>query len=214
MLFGKPTSLQCCIYNKTKQIVKIDAVDYYNDKWSLHPAYNAELAVFRIELRFHHSVIRDIGNGILDSSSLDNKPLEFESFIQVHHYLTDIWRYGLNRNRLDHNKKYIEPIWQLIFEDVDFYKPLNSIYITRQKKKDVTAISKNLGLILGNLISCAARERMNVVQVMVGLKNLFIYPMIIKTLIDSGIDEKDTFITLYQKIEKGLKERQLNSRYV
>ncbi|WP_410966908.1 hypothetical protein, partial [Salmonella sp. SAL04277] len=66
-MFGSASGLQLCIYNKTLQARATDKLDYWSKVWaSLNgdpfgdgdPAYKPEEDVWRLEFRFHHSVIQ------------------------------------------------------------------------------------------------------------------------------------------------------------
>lgn len=125
---GKPSALQMCIYDKTVEAKISDKVDYYNEEWQVFSlgTYVSLEPVKRIEARIHHQIVREIGIGINE---------ELESFEQVSDYLSDIWRYALNRNRLDQSTTTIDPFWQLILEDSQFYCPADGLHIVRKKNR-------------------------------------------------------------------------------
>ena len=191
LTYGRPCGLQSTIYRKDLQIVKVDKVDYFHDLWSKHPFFNKDQPVTRLEMRFHHSIIRDIGR-FLD--------VPMESYLQISEHLSDIWRYALSKNRLDYDKKYINPVWQLFMEDALFLYPPNGLYIKRVKKNDISAVTKNLGLIIGNLVSLGARWGFTARQIKRQLQKLFIWPMIQEYYHQTGKD-------LETVIQESLKRR-------
>jgi len=130
-LIGKPLGIQMAIYDKSYEIVKSDKVDYFSEEWNIYSlgAYDDTQTVRRIEARLHHTVIREIGLGL---------GLVFEAFNQVADYLTDLWRYALERNRLMINgdaRGYLNPFWQLLMQDVIFKVPAQGVKISRKKKR-------------------------------------------------------------------------------
>jgi len=197
-MIGKASGLQSVVYNKSVEIVKSDKKDYFHHEWGVKSEglHNPDLPVYRLENRFHHSVIREIGH-FLD--------VELESFEQVVPYLTDIWRYGLHRNRFDISKSHIHPFWQLLYEDVQFFLPSESRIISRKKKESVDPIAKNIALIIGNFISIQARYGVSAKRVMAQIKMLPFYPRIVDYYKFRGMCESD----LFEAIERGLSLRRL-----
>ncbi|WP_045223692.1 hypothetical protein [Methyloterricola oryzae] len=197
-MFGKANALQTCIYDKTKEIQTRDKVDYFQRYWEAYTfgQYNPEKPVWRIEMRLHHRIIREIGEGMEET---------LEAFHQVTAHLTDIWRYALNRNRLDHSSVYIDPAWQLFLEEAEFYLPPNGVYMRRKKKQDDSAIGKNISFLVGNLVSLCARHHHTAPQVMKQLKRLDCYEDIVRYYRSRNLTESD----LRQHIEKGLCLRRL-----
>jgi hypothetical protein len=128
-LIGKPSSVQMAIYDKSYEIIKSDKVDYFHNEWGVYSlgVYDSEKTVRRIEARIHHSVTREIGQGL---------GVSFEDFETVSKYLTDIWRYALKINRLNNQpgKELVHPFWQLLLEDIEFTVPAQNIKIARKKK--------------------------------------------------------------------------------
>jgi hypothetical protein len=200
---GKPQSVQMCLYGKTQEVIKSDKVDYFYEQWQIYSlgAYDDTKDVRRIEARVHHTIIREIGLGM---------GLEFEEFSQVVPYLTDIWRYALQRNRLMVSAKnlsqgYVEPFWQLLMEDVEFYCPAKAVKIVRKKKEAVDPISKNITSVLGNYLSIVARQGLSVERVMAQLRALHIYDDIVAYYRRRGLSEVD----LKNFVKEGLQRRRI-----
>lgn len=200
---GKPQSVQMCLYGKTQETIKSDKVDYFNEQWQIYSlgAYDDTKDVRRVEARVHHTIIREIGLGM---------GLEFEEFSQVVPYLTDIWRYALQRNRLMVSAKnlsqgYVEPFWQLIMQDIQFYCPAKAVKIVRKKKEAVDPISKNITSVLGNYLSIVARQGLSVDRVMAQLRALHIYTDIVAYYRRRGLSETD----LRNFVKQGLQRRRI-----
>jgi hypothetical protein len=198
-MIGKASGLQTVIYNKSVEIVKSDKLDYFHFQWGSQSqgVHNPDLPVFRLENRLHHSVIREIGHFL-------NTPLE--SLEQVIPYLSDIWRYALDRNRYQIRKSHIHPLWQLFYEDVSFFLPSESRIISRKKKESVEPLSKNISLVLGNFLSIQSRYVENTPKrVMAQIRMLPFYPQIVDYYANRGMDESNIF----QAVERGLSLRRL-----
>ena len=199
-LLGKASAMQFCLYDKSYEIIKSDKLEYFHREWNVYTlgAFDSEKTVRRIEARVHHQIMREIGLGM---------GKEFESFIDIIPYLTDIWRYALSKNRLtiDDRHQVLDPFWQLLMQDVFFFVPAEGVIIKRKKKDSVAPIAKNIGLIIGNMITIYARQNMNTKQVMAQLRLLHFYPQILDCYKSRNLTESD----LRQNIEKGLCLRRL-----
>ena len=199
-LIGKPVAVQMALYDKGHEIIRSDKVDYFHEQWGVYSlgVFDAAKVVRRIEARLHHSVVREIGQGL---------GLSFESFLDVSEYLTDLWRYALERNRLmidcDNTRGYINPFWQLLMEDVFFYVPAQNVKIVRKKKLAIDPIFKNIALVLGNYLSIVARQGMTVDRVMAQFRMLHIYPEIFSYYKSRGLSESD----LREYVKDGLERR-------
>jgi len=198
LMYGKASGLQTVIYNKTKEIKVTDKVDYFHGLWTAYTFgdFDPEKPVWRIEMRFHHQVVREVGEGLGET---------LHSFQDVAPYLTDLWRYALMKNRLDHSSTYIDPIWQLFLEDAEFVHPAQGLWIRRKKKQDVSSVGRNFAAIIGNLISLSARQNQTVGHVMKQLKRLDCFDDLLRYYRLRHMSEAD----LRQQIEKGLALRRL-----
>lgn len=197
-LIGKHQSTQLCIYDKSYEIKKSDKVDYFYHEWGVYSlgVFDPKKTVRRIELRLHHTVVKEAG------LSIDT---EFLSMVDIQPFLTSLWRYALSRNKLlTEDSKYLDPFWQLLMQDVRFSAPAKSI-TRRQKKTSTDPIAHNIGALIGNLISISARQGFNVGQVMSQIRFMTIYPQIMSYYRSRGLNEED----LRQHVEKALLLRRL-----
>jgi hypothetical protein len=197
-LFGKANAMQLAVYQKTRETIKHDKVDYFHRVWNEDGGgwFDPEKPVWRIELRLNHSIMRDIGNGFGD---------EIESFDQASKYLTDIWKYGLDRNRLMSTARYIDPFWQLIMEDVVYKRPAKGVVVRRVKKKDMSNAGRNVAMMIGNIVTLGARRQMKALEILEMLEGMTIYSDITEYLESKGLNH----LHLLPMIERGLKLRRM-----
>lgn len=200
-MIGKPASIQMVLYDKSYEIIKSDKVDYCKQEWNVYSlgTYDETQTVRRIEARLHHTVVREIGLGLGEV---------FEGFNQIAGYLTDLWRYALERNRLmiDGNPRgYVHPFWQLLMQDVIFTVPAKCVKIVRKKKESVDPIARNISSLIGNFVSIVARQGMNTKRCMAQLRSMHVYPEILAYYHNRGLNEND----LREQVKKGLERRQL-----
>lgn len=199
-LIGKVTATQVCLYDKTTEAIKSDKIDYFLDQWQKQTGTPLEknVTVRRIELRFHQQIIREIGNGM-------DQELEF--FSQLVPYLTDIWRYGLKRNRLllNENQPTIHPFWQLLMEDVQFHVPSTGLPIKRVKKNSVEPMGRDLMQAVGLIVKQYARKNFTLKRAMANLRTFVFYPDLLDYKKSRGETESD----LIQYVNKRMIEHRL-----
>ena len=197
-MYGKASALQACIYRKDVEIIKRDKIEFYHELWNMQSdgAFDPKKPVWRVELRFHHSVIREIG------IHLEQDFLDFETVVP---YLTDIWRYGMNRNRLMYNRQYLDPFWQILDEDCEFYVPARKIELKRVNKKGGEGIVRNVAIFLGNMITLYARRGDDGHQLWDDLYDMEIYDDLIAAYEARGKDSRH----MYDDILRGVKLRRL-----
>lgn len=169
--FGSAGSLQFCIYDKTAEALKSDKIDFWRDIWSSVLAdnfdgdfskeniseYSEVDTVHRIEARFHHSVINQFCWG---TKGPDGKHISIKNYSDLAPHLTGLWQYALNNFRLQHSSSYIDPVWQALIEDIQFYCPA-PILLRRGHKPPSDSSKRNVAFWLGNQIKLYARKRMN-----------------------------------------------------
>ena len=198
-LFGKADSLQVAIYDKSKEIQISDKQDYFFRRWEIYTlgAFDKDQDVWRIEMRFHHNVLRELGR---------SQNLTFESFADIYEHLKDLWLYALTNNWLKDGSIYLHPFWQLIKEDAEFDHPPNGFYFHREKKKTESGTTvRNYGQIIGNLITVSARQGFKTTQVMRILKGMEIYYDLLSAYRSVHKSESD----IREMVEKGLALRRI-----
>lgn len=183
-MFGTASALQCCIYNKAKQAHARDKLDFWQGVWGCeyisegsgdeaYPGYDSTRDVWRIEFRFHQSVLREFAQGNPynpDTGECLDMAHGFKRFIDTVPHLTGLWRSALQTYRLDHQKNLIDATWQLLQEDARFYGHSVTCLYRRERKTPGLGNEKNVALVVGNLISLYARQGFGIRQAMAGLQ--------------------------------------------
>nr|WP_256833225.1 hypothetical protein [Pseudomonas oleovorans] len=212
-LFGSAGGVQLGIYNKTEQARSIDKLDYWEGVWRRRDSfdeadpdnYNPEQDVWRVELRYHHSVIQQFASGSFDLHS--GETIETNSYAAFAPHLDGLWRYGLRQFKLLARPGYFEPIWTLIRDDVRVDLPVDSLVdeteYKRQYKTSRGFSGKNVELFLGNFVSLLARERVGARKAFYRLKDWECWPVIRDHYAAKGMDEDG----LYKHIKGILEER-------
>ncbi|MDC8803117.1 hypothetical protein PRZ61_06640 [Halomonas pacifica] len=167
LMFGTAGALQCAIYNKTKEAQHRDKLHYWEGIWrdavtdDLAPAYDPEQDVWRIEMRFHQSVLAEYARGVpcnVDTGEILDEAHGFTSFVDTVPHLTGIWRSALQSYRLDTCRGLIDPAWQRFQDDPRFYALEPHFLYKRARKAPGLGNEKNVCLAFGNLISIYARQ--------------------------------------------------------
>jgi hypothetical protein len=165
-LLGSASSMQMSVYRKDVQAKAVDKLDFWRKIWRNIPnenfdgcIYDENKPVWRVEFRFHHSVIADFGRG---SSEFSFQVDEWLHLSGVSKHLQGLWQYGLNGFRLEvveHGSgRFYDPMWQYLLDDVVFSEPVGDVMYKRVKKTPGLGNEKNLMLAVGNLLSCYARN--------------------------------------------------------
>ena len=212
-MFGSASGVQLCIYNKTEQAKASDKLDYWESVWKRRDSfdendpdnYSQDQAVWRVELRYHHSVIQQFASGSLDVRT--GQAIDTRSFEAFAGHLDGLWRYGLRQFKLRCRPGYFAPIWTLIREDVRVDLPVDSLLDDTEYKRYYKTSrgfsGKNVELFLGNFVSLLARERVGARRAFHTLKDWDCWPVIRDHYAAKGRDED----ALYKHIKGILEER-------
>lgn len=212
-LFGSAGGIQLGIYNKTLQAKAADKLDYWEGVWRRRDSfdeddplnYDPTQPVWRVELRYHHSVIQQFASGSVDLRS--GEVIETNSYAAFSPHLDGLWRYGLGQFKLLARPGYFEPVWTLIREDASVDIPVDSLVDeTEYKRQYKTArgfSGKNVELFLGNFVSLLARERVGAKKGFQRLQEWECWPVIRDHYAAKGMSERD----LYRHLRDLLEER-------
>jgi len=212
-IFGSAAGVQLGIYNKTLQAKATDKLDYWESVWKRRDSfdegdpdnYNPAQDVWRVELRYHHSVIQQFASGSLDVRT--GQPIDTRSFAAFAGHLDGLWRYGLSQFKLLCRPGYFAPIWTLIRDDVRVDLPVDSLLDETEYKRYYKTSrgfsGKNVELFLGNFVSLLARERVGARKAFHTLKDWICWPVIRDHYAAKGMDEDK----LYRHIKGILEER-------
>ncbi|XKE45841.1 hypothetical protein LG302_01525 [Halomonas organivorans] len=167
LMFGTAGALQCAIYNKTKEAHHRDKLHFWQGIWSnatgddLAQVYDPERDVWRIEMRFHQSVLAEYARGIpcnVDTGEVLDDTHGFHRFTDTIPHLTGIWRSAMQSYRLNASRTLIDPFWQCFQDDPRFFAHAPSFMYKRARKEPGLGNEKNVCLAFGNLISIYARQ--------------------------------------------------------
>jgi len=214
-MFGSAGGVQLCIYNKTEQARATDKLDFWESIWRLRDSfdesdpdnYNPAQDVWRVELRYHHSVVQQFASGSIDVKT--GEPIGTDSFAAFSAHLDGLWRYGLGQLKLLHRPGQYEPIWTLIRDDVRVDVPVDSLVEETEYKRYYKTSrgfsGKNVELFLGNFVSLLARERVGARTAFDRLKEWECWPVIRDHYAAKDMSERD----LYKHIKNLLQERHI-----
>ncbi|MCQ2049306.1 Uncharacterised protein [Stutzerimonas stutzeri] len=212
-MFGSAGGVQLCIYNKTEQARATDKLDFWESVWRRRDSfdstdpdnYDRTQDVWRIELRYHHSVIQQFASGSIDART--GQALETDSYAAFSAHLDGLWRYGLGQFKLLSRPGYFEPIWTLIRDDIRVDVPVDSLVDETEYKRYYKTSrgfsGKNVELFLGNFVSLLARERVGAKTAFDRLKEWECWPVIRDHYASKDMTERD----LYKHIKNLLQER-------
>ncbi len=214
-LFGSASGLQMAVYNKSVQAKAIDKLDYWESVWRRHDNpfedseknYNPDIPVWRIEFRYHHSVVQQFADGIIVGGIKGEKLLGIQNFFALWPHIDGLLRYGFQSFRYLYSPKFFHPVWSLLSQDVRVVDSSDSLLeetdYKRHYKTSAGFSGKNIELLLGNFISLAARERLDQSQTVNALKGLPVWETIENFYRDKGYTRNE----LQQHIGNLLRDR-------
>lgn len=157
---GGASGLQLCTYNKTIESRKSGKSEYWKKHWfNSSDEYDIDKDVIRFEWRVPKQVIQQM-----------SKPeMQFRDYSEVFQNINSLWLYCCVRNRLHHSSRFIDPMWQMLTENVQF-NDAAAIEVTRtyQKQKPLQGrgghapdTKRNMLMVLGNLVTIYAARGFN-----------------------------------------------------
>jgi hypothetical protein len=215
-LFGSASGMQLAIYNKSLQAKSADKLDYWESVWrtldnpfdaacSLN--YNPDETVWRVELRFHHSVVQQFADGSCDAHT--GAVIGTTNYQHLAPHLDGLFQYGLASFRYQSCTGLYDAFWTLMRQDVRVSVPVVSLVDhTAYKRHYKTAkgfSGKNVELFLGNMISLLARERIGAKKAFSSLKEWDCWPVIRDHYEAKGKTENQ----IYEHIRDLLTERSI-----
>lgn len=207
-MWGSAGGIQCAIYNKGLQAQAVDKLDYWRSVWSRAyvdldtPAFDPDLPVWRVEFRFHHSVIQQFAEGSVCTDT--GELIGTRSFAEIAKHLTGLFRYGLDSFRLLSSPGLIDPVWTYLKSDIQVNTGAECLADTTEYKRYYKTSSgftgKNVELFMGNLVSLLARERVGANKGFQRLKEWECWPVIRDHYADKGKTERDIYAWLRDKL--------------
>ncbi|WP_422450448.1 MULTISPECIES: hypothetical protein [unclassified Endozoicomonas] len=213
--FGSAGAVQLAVYNKTIQAKSIDKFDYIEHKWEEstklsdgNVGYDAQHDVFRVELRYHHSVIQQFALGTCNKET-GEIGVNLKTYSQIIKHIQALWQYGLTSFKLKYNSNYLDPIWTVLQEDIEFTFPESSyeenLHYKRYYKKATSFSGKNYQLYMGNFLSACARKATPFCKVLKELQRSMIWSDIALHYEKNQTTENQ----LIEKLKKSYQERLL-----
>ncbi len=211
-MFGSASGVQLCIYNKTEQAKASDKLDYWESVWKRRDSfdegdpdnYNPKQTVWRVELRYHHSIIQQFASGSLDVKT--GEAIDTRSFAAFAGHLDGLWRYGCEAFRMLDRPGMYNPFWTLISQDVRVSVPCVSLVDhTTYKRHYKTAngfSGKNVDLFIGNMVSLLARERVGAKKAMASLKEWDCWPVIRDHYAAKGKTEHGIYLHIKELLQE------------
>lgn len=188
-LFGSASGMQLAIYNKTLQAKAVDKLDYCESVWrtldnpfdpTCTTNYDPAETVWRVELRFHHSIVQQFADGSCDAQT--GAIIGTSTYEQLAPHLDGLFRYGLESFRYLASKGMYDAFWTLMRQDVRVSVPVVSLVdhtAYRRHYKTAKGFSgKNVELFVGNFVSLLARERVGAKKAFASLKEWDCWPVI------------------------------------
>ncbi|MCY1292690.1 hypothetical protein D9M70_419260 [compost metagenome] len=168
-MFGSASGLQLSIYNKTLQARATDKLDYWETVWASRngdpfgdgdPIFNPLETVWRIEFRFHHSIVQQFSEGSTLASGAAIGCVTYEGLCP---HLQGLWQYACESFRVMSREGVFDPFWTLISQDTRVQvevDPLIERAEYRRYYKTAKGFSgRNCEMFLGQFVSMIARER-------------------------------------------------------
>lgn len=212
-LFGSAGGLQLALYNKTDQARAIDKLDYWESVWrgQDNPLdadddnnYDPSAPVWRLELRYHHSVVDQFAQGSYDRET--GVLIDTRTFAEISAHLDGLWRYGLTAFKLLSRPGVYDAFWTLLREDVTVMVKAESlsgeVVYKRYYKTSNGFTGKNVELFMGNFVSLLARERIGAKKAFDRLQEWECWPVIRDHFADKGMSERDVYKWLKGKLEE------------
>ena len=213
-MFGSANGIQLCIYNKTEQAKATDKLDFWESIWrrgddpfdsESAANYQPDQDVWRIEMRYHHSIIQQFASGSVDLKT--GAAIDTRTYAAFCAHLDGLWRYGLQSFKLLARPGYYDAFWTVLREEVVVDLPVDSLVDeTEYKRYYKTAhgfSGKNVELFLGNFVSLLARERVGATRAFECLKEWDCWPVIRDHYAAKDITERG----IYKHIRDLLEER-------
>ncbi|GJN44777.1 hypothetical protein [Pseudomonas tohonis] len=212
-MYGSAGACQMSLYNKTAQARSIDKLDWWQGVWKRRDSfdlddplnYDPEQDVWRLEFRFHHSVVQQFADG--SASAVSGAFIETRTFAEFAPHLDGLWRYGLGNFRYLSRPGVLDPLWTLFRQDVAVETGVSSlvdetVYVRNYKTANGFS-GKNIDLMVGNAISLAARHKVGAKKTLEALRGLPFWAVIQEYYHAKEMTDGD----IYKMIKERLEER-------
>lgn len=212
-LWGSANGHQLAIYNKTDQAKATDKLDFWHQVWhaSDNPFddsdphnFDPSAPVWRIEHRFHHSVIEQFAQGSVNLHT--GEVINTHTYAEIVPHLTALWRYACNAYKLLASPTVFDAVWTFLRQDIRVFAhatiDLEEIEYKRRYKSAAGFSGKNVELFLGNMISLLARERVGAKKAFNALKSWDCWTVIKEYFELRGKTERDIYDWIRDKLHE------------
>src|SRR5690554_174652 len=210
-MFGSANSLQLAIYNKTLQARTTDKLDFWQQVWrktdnpfdAADPTnYDPGQDVYRLEPRFHHSVIQQFAMGSYDTGTAE--VIATRTFAELVPHLKALFQYAMDQFKLLSSPGVFCAAWRLFRDDAQVTGGADylagAVEYRRAYKTAGGFTGKNVDLFMGNLISLAARERLGSKKVFDQLKESALWSVVLEHFENKGKGERDVYRWIRDKL--------------
>lgn len=210
--FGSAGGVQLALYNKTLQARSIDKLDYWETVWKRRDSfdlddpqnYDPEAPVWRLELRYHHSVVEQFAHGSCSVHTGDF--LNTTSFAEISCHLDGLWRYGLQNFRFLSRPGTFDAFWTLcrtdVKVDVDADSLLDETLYKRHYKTARGFSGKSIDIVMGGLISLLAREGVDAKKGFKAIRELPIWPTMKEHYASRDMTTRDVLKMITERLEE------------
>lgn len=209
-MFGAASGVQLSIYNKSKQAKAADRLDYWRTVWGRcyadldTPLFDPADDVWRIELRYHHSVVTQFAQGSVCKKT--GELISTRTFAEIAPHLQGLWEYGFEAFKLLACPGVYDAAWSLFCFDAVVQSGAECIAQDHHYKRHYKTASgfsgKNIELFLGNFVSILARGRTGATKGHEELKKFSGYEIIVQHFQDKGKTERDIYRWLRDKLSE------------
>lgn len=210
--YGLPTSMQFQAYNKSKANQKQDKNEFWEKQWNkqrdenMNPLYDPEKPVYRIEYRFHHSVVEQFSRFISKGTDSDGNECilgnkKIRSFVELETHLNGFWEYACMSMRLDLSTVYIDPFWQFLLDDIRFHPQDTELFYKREYKQPGTGSERNTVMAMANKITVLVRKGWKRKDVFKSLKKDDIWPDIYAYYLSRGFNTEAIRDHVYKLVD-------------
>ncbi|MDR9499796.1 MAG: hypothetical protein RI556_11520 [Hydrogenovibrio sp.] len=186
-LIGKSGRSQLAVYNKTAEAKKTGKIGWWDLVYQEHPLYDPEQDVYRVEVRLHDSVTKNLGDPNTE------KRYEIKDIAILADHLQSLWKYGLFKLFRYHysNSDIVRPEWQFLAESVNFNIFTKNEFFYKRVEAEVKdeSIQFNIQQGLGHFASAFAKANIPDDQAITALKKLPVYKHICWYFEEKGMSE-------------------------
>lgn len=195
--FGKQSSLQFAVYDKGKAVNDKGELPLWLPVWSQADSFDETKPVWRVEARFHHSVIQQFASGT---------GFKCSRLSDLEKHLTALWQYALNTNRLNQTSSYIDPFWQWLRDDVVFYhqKVLNLDYKRMYQSPSDEGLPSDRSVLIcfGQMCAIYRKKKVSLSDAIHKLMGSGIWALVCETYAKRGLTADDVILDIEMKLNR------------